>query len=121
MSSMSTRSQIESVRSFNRFYTRRIGVLSRHLLDSSFSLTQARVLFELAHGPSTTAGALAETLDLDAGYLSRMLGAFEDDGLIERVQSEADGRQWEISLTTPGRRAFASLDDALLSVVGQQR
>src|SRR5215469_12989017 len=102
--------KIDAVRRFNRFYTRRIGVLQEGLLDSSFTLTEARVLYELAQRGTTTASELARELGLDAGYLSRILRGFEEGGLIARRASESDGRQTLLSLTAAGRTAFAPLD-----------
>lgn len=104
--------RIAAVRRFNRFYTQKIGVLKEGLLESPFSLTQSRVLYELAHRPATTASALARELGLDAGYLSRILRGFETQGLIVRTPSESDARQSSIALTEAGRAAFAPLDRA---------
>ena len=102
--------RIDAVRRFNRFYTRRIRVLGEGLLDSRFSLAQARVLYELAnHGP-TTATALGAELDLDAGYLSRILRGFENDGLVVRKPLPADARAQQLVLTARGRSAFRPLD-----------
>ncbi len=102
--------RIEAVRTFNRFYTRRIGVLSERLLHSEFSLTESRLLWDLAHVEAVTASELARRLDLDAGYLSRLLRGFSRRGLIKRTRSKADGREVLLSLTASGRRAFAPLD-----------
>jgi DNA-binding MarR family transcriptional regulator/GNAT superfamily N-acetyltransferase len=102
--------RVEDVRRFNRFYTKQIGVLNEGLLNSPFSLTQARVLYELAHRRQPRATALGKDLGLDAGYLSRILRDFEDRRLIARKPSQTDGRQSELSLTPRGRRTFAPLD-----------
>jgi len=102
--------RIETVRRFNRFYTRQIGVLQEHLLESPFSLTEARVLYELAHHDETTARTLGVDLQLDAGYLSRILETFHKRGLVERAPSTTDGRQRLVRLTPRGRKAFAGLD-----------
>jgi DNA-binding MarR family transcriptional regulator/GNAT superfamily N-acetyltransferase len=99
-----------AIRRFNRFYPRQIGVLRAGLLDSRFSLTEVRVLYELAHRDGLTARDLIEGLDLDAGYVSRVLGAFERNGLLTRTPSAADARRRELRLTASGRRAFAPLD-----------
>ncbi len=104
----------EQVRRFNRFYTRRIGVLHEHLLDSEFSLAESRVLWELAHAPSDrpgpTATELAQALALDPGYLSRLLRGLKARGLIDGTRSPHDGRQTHLSLSAAGRQAFAPLD-----------
>jgi len=102
--------RVAAVRHFNRFYTRKIGVLHEGFLDSPFSLTQVRVLYELAHREQPTAAELSKELALDAGYLSRILQAFEKRGLIEKTPSDADGRQSLLSLTAQGREAFAPLN-----------
>jgi DNA-binding MarR family transcriptional regulator/GNAT superfamily N-acetyltransferase len=103
-------SRVQAIRAFNRFYTRRIGVLSEGLLESPFSLTESRLLWELAHCEHTTAAELAQTLQIDAGYLSRLLRSFKDRGFIKSTRSKSDGRQLQLSLTAAGRRAFAPLD-----------
>jgi DNA-binding MarR family transcriptional regulator/GNAT superfamily N-acetyltransferase len=102
--------QAEAVRSFNRFYTRQIGVLNEGLLASSFTLTQARVLFELGIRKGVTASEIGEMLGLDAGYLSRIVQNFVAQGLITRQGCKEDGRQWRLSLTGEGRKAFRHLD-----------
>lgn len=102
--------RVNAVRHFSRFYTRKIGLLQDGLLDSPFSLTQARVLYELAHKPDSTATDVASALGLDHGYLSRILRGFDDAGLLDRKRAREDGRQIVLSLTTRGRKAFAALD-----------
>jgi DNA-binding MarR family transcriptional regulator/GNAT superfamily N-acetyltransferase len=98
------------LRHFNRFYTARIGVLDRDLLGSGWSLSEARVLYELASHEELTASELMQSLSMDAGYLSRMLKRFEKSGLIEKRVSEADRRSSHIALTDKGRKRFAVLD-----------
>lgn len=110
--------RVAAVRRFNRFYTRRIGVLEEGLLESPFSLTEARVLYELAHSDGATAARLAHELALDPGYLSRMLAGFERRGLLARTASERDGRQSVLSLTEEGRAAFAMLDARSAAEIG---
>ena len=103
--------RVAAVRRFNRLYTRRIGVLNDGLLDSPFSLTEVRVLFELAHSPALTATALREELGIDAGYLSRLLRRLEDRGLIARTASPADGRVAHLQLTAEGHGEFGTLNE----------
>jgi DNA-binding MarR family transcriptional regulator/GNAT superfamily N-acetyltransferase len=102
--------RIETVRAFNRFYTHRIGVLHEGLLDTPFSLAESRLLWEFAHLDTPTAAELARALDLDAGYLSRLLRGFKERGLIQSTRSPTDARQAHLSLTPAGREAFAPLD-----------
>jgi DNA-binding MarR family transcriptional regulator/N-acetylglutamate synthase-like GNAT family acetyltransferase len=104
--------RVDEVRRFNRFYTQRIGVLEEGLLRSRFSLTEVRVLWELANGKAFTATALGQTLGLDAGYLSRILAGFERRKLIRRAPSEHDRRQSWLTLTAAGEKAFEPLDAA---------
>ena len=110
--------RIEATRRFNRFYTRRIGVLHEGLLHTKFSLTESRLLWELAHHDHLTATELARALDLDAGYLSRLLSGFTERGLIRRTRSKEDARHQHLSLTAAGRRAFAPLDARSRAQVG---
>ena len=102
--------RIGAVRRFNRFYTRQIGVLRKTFLDSPYSLAEARVLYEIASSVAPTASAIGRTLDLDAGYLSRVLRNFEKRGLIQRRVSASDARQSHLALSARGRRSFAPLD-----------
>lgn len=103
-------SRVEGIRRFNRFFTRRIGVLREGLLHSPYSLAEARVLYEVARGEGLTASDLVRNLGLDPGYLSRILARFEGRGLLERVPSEADGRRRLLRLTAAGGDAFSELD-----------
>ncbi|MFN2546290.1 MAG: GNAT family N-acetyltransferase [Myxococcales bacterium] len=101
---------VAQVREFNRFYTRTIGVLQERLLDSEFSLTEVRVLYELSHRDRLTASDLCRDLGLDAGYLSRILRRFEKLRLVAVEKSPADARTRLLSLTPRGRAVFAPLD-----------
>ncbi|MFG2036826.1 GNAT family N-acetyltransferase [Dactylosporangium sp. NPDC048998] len=103
---------VAAVRRFNRFYTNLIGVLRAGLLDSPYSLAEARVLYELAAAPAPAleVADLRQGLDMDAGYLSRILGRFENDGLVVRERSDADARKQRIRLTDAGRAAQGELD-----------
>src|SRR5688572_14968011 len=101
--------RVAAVRRFNRLYTKQIGLLHEHLLRSPFSLTEARVIYELAHRAATTATELSSELGLDGGYLSRILHRFRRRGLVARKPSKTDGRQSLLSLTARGRQAFAQL------------
>src|SRR5690606_10059723 len=104
--------RIEAVRRFNRFHTRQIGLLEEGLLRTSFSLTEARLIYELAQREGTTATELSQELGLDAGYLSRVLRGLQERGLVEKRQSETDGRQQLLSLTPAGQQAFAVVNSA---------
>jgi DNA-binding MarR family transcriptional regulator/GNAT superfamily N-acetyltransferase len=110
--------RVDAVRCFNRFYTKQIGVLQEHLLQSPFSLTEARVLYELAHVEQTTATDLGEALGLDVGYLSRILSAFEKQGLLVKKPSKTDGRRSLLQLTRAGRQAFRKINVASHNEVG---
>ena len=101
---------VDDVRGFNRFYTRVLGLLRPELAGSAFGLTEARVLFELAHRDDLAVADLRRDLDLDAGYLSRILSGFTASGLVAREKSAADGRRQVVRLTAEGRQAFDELD-----------
>jgi DNA-binding MarR family transcriptional regulator/predicted N-acetyltransferase YhbS len=119
---------VDEVRGFNRFYTRVLGLLRPDLAGSPFGLTEARVLFELAHGDEVAVSDLRRELDLDAGYLSRILSGFTAAGLVAREQAASDGRRQVVRLTSDGQRAFAELDrlqagaiDALLAPLDEAK
>jgi DNA-binding MarR family transcriptional regulator/GNAT superfamily N-acetyltransferase len=114
----STNDAIDAVRQFNRFYTKKIGVLDDTILHSRFSLAEVRVLFELAHTDSATAGAVAGELGLDPGYMSRIVRRLEKEGLVDRGKSAQDGRRSMLSLTQRGKATFAGLDASARSEVG---
>jgi len=103
--------RIAAARRFNRFYTRQIGVLRKNFLDSPYSLGEARVIYEIASKTAPTASDIGRALDLDAGYLSRVLRNFERRGLVERKVSQKDARQSHLALSPRGRKAFKVLDD----------
>jgi|SRR5450755_3381075 DNA-binding MarR family transcriptional regulator/GNAT superfamily N-acetyltransferase len=103
-------SRTVAVRRFNRFYTRRIGVLNESLADTRFSLAESRLLWEFAHRSETTATELARDLDLDPGYLSRLLRKMKDARLLRSERSAADARHLRLTLTAAGKRAFLPLD-----------
>ena len=111
-------SRIEAIRRFNRFYTHRIGVLHEGLSDSKFTLTESRLLWELAHRDALTATELARDLDLDVGYLSRLLRGFKDRGLIKSTRAIDDARHQHLSLTAAGKRAFAPINTRSQTDVG---
>ena len=101
---------VATVREFSRFYTRRLGTLDEGLLDTPWTLTEARVVFELAQAPSTDMATLRTTLAIDSGYLSRLLAKFDAAGLISRTTSATDARRQSLSLTAAGRKLFRTLD-----------
>ena len=105
-----TDAQVSAIRAFNRFYTRKIGVIDG-IASRPFSLAEARVLYELAHSEQPTATGIRKELGLDAGYMSRILRGFERRKFVSREQSKADEREKFLSLTAKGRRAFAPLDE----------
>jgi DNA-binding MarR family transcriptional regulator/N-acetylglutamate synthase-like GNAT family acetyltransferase len=109
---------IDDVRRFNRFYTRTIGVLQDGYLHSPFSLAEVRVLYELAHRERATATELARELDLDPGYLSRLLSGFDRRGLLDRTKSERDGRESVLTLNREGHAAFIPLETSARQEIG---
>ena len=111
-------SRIAAVRRFNRFYTHEIGVLEQQLLESPFSLTEARVLFELANHEGMTAKVIGDELGLDPGYLSRILHAFIEKGLVTRKPVPSDRRQFGLAVTAKGRLAFGQLNRSSYENVG---
>jgi len=115
-----TREQrVAAVRAFNRLYTKEIGLLGEGFLGTSHSLTEGRVIFELAQRKRTEVVELRRQLELDPGYLSRILARFEGAGLIERRRSEADRRRQLVSLTAKGRRAWRELDRRSSAELGE--
>jgi len=102
--------QISAVRAFNRFYTRKLGVFDQHFMKSPFSLSEGRVLYELAHRKDLAAKEIGIELGLDPGYLSRLIQNFDEKGLITRKPLPSDRRQYQLSLTARGQQAFARLD-----------
>jgi DNA-binding MarR family transcriptional regulator/GNAT superfamily N-acetyltransferase len=102
--------RVDALRAFNRFYTRRIGVLEERLLQSNFTLAEARVLYEIANNSRLTASDIGRLLSLDLGYLSRILKKFERQGLVSREVAEDDGRQSHLRLTSKGRKSFSPLE-----------
>jgi DNA-binding MarR family transcriptional regulator/GNAT superfamily N-acetyltransferase len=101
--------QIAAVRRFNRFYTRRIGVLDATYLGTPYVLAEGRALYEIAHAEGVTPKVLADLAALDPGYLSRILKRFDREGLVRRTRSETDGRSVRLHLTAQGRQVFAEL------------
>jgi DNA-binding MarR family transcriptional regulator/GNAT superfamily N-acetyltransferase len=110
--------RVTAIRRFNRFYTRQIGILDEGYLSSPYSLTEVRVLYELAHRDSATAAELSQELAVDPGYLSRMLARFQKAGLIDRQASRSDARRSIVRLTEAGREAFAPLDRRSADEIG---
>ncbi len=118
MSARQDQQRIGAVRRFNRFYTRQIGVLRKNYLGSPYSLGEMRVLYELSHGEVKTASEIGRALDLDAGYLSRVLRKFEKAGLISRKTSREDARQSHLALTARGAKVFAPFEKRSQDFVG---
>jgi DNA-binding MarR family transcriptional regulator/GNAT superfamily N-acetyltransferase len=118
MSISQLKDRVEIVRRFNRFYTHQIGVLHEHLLDSDFSLTEVRILYELAHREALTTSQLCRELGLDSGYLSRVISGFEKKGLVAKSRSPQDARATQLQLTEHGRTVFSPLEEASRHEVG---
>ena len=110
---------IDRIRGFNRFYTNIIGLLHQHFLDSPFSLTEGRVLYEICNTNDCSAKKIRESIVIDEGYLSRILDNFVNRGLIEKTRSQTDGRLWMILPTEKGKREFASLNDNSNRLISQ--
>jgi len=113
MSQLDSEQEVAAVRAFNRFYTRKLGVLDQQLLKSPFSLSEARVLYELAHRQDPSAKEIGAELGLDAGYLSRIVQNFDEGGLISREPLPSDRRQYRLAMTAKGRQTFAKLDRSM--------
>jgi DNA-binding MarR family transcriptional regulator/N-acetylglutamate synthase-like GNAT family acetyltransferase len=118
MTSSSPPGRVDAVRAFNRFYTRIIGVLDEGLLRTDYSLTEARVLYELAQADAIDVGALRDAVAIDAGYLSRILARFEAKGLLRRDASDEDARRRVVRLTPRGRSVSGTLDRRSADEVG---
>jgi DNA-binding MarR family transcriptional regulator len=103
---------IAGVRDFSRFYTNVIGLLDKHLLDSEFSLPEARILYELSKHQPCTASAIMVLINMDRGYMSRILSSFVKKKIIQRKKSETDGRSYFLTLTAKGMKVFQTLDSA---------
>ncbi len=110
---------IDKIRSFNRFYTNVIGLLDQHFLDSPFSLTEGRVLYEICNTEECSAKKIRESVVIDEGYLSRILDNFAKRGLIKKTPSSTDGRLRIIVPTEKGRREFASLNENSNTLISQ--
>jgi len=111
MTKFNSEDRIASIRRFNRFFTRKLGVLREGLLHSTYSLSESRIIYEIANRDNLIAAELSKELGLDAGYLSRILDRLEQQGLIQKVHSELDARQRFLQLTKEGEKAFKLLDD----------
>lgn len=103
---------IHKIRAFNRFYTRVIGLLEQHLLNSQYVLPQVRVMYEIYQHKTITAKQITELLSIDKGYLSRILMGFDKEGLIERKPGQTDGRVQEVVLSLKGEQEFLALNQA---------
>lgn len=102
---------IDEVRAFNRFYTRVIGLLDKHILDSKYSLPEVRIMYELYHNPGCTSKEIIDELNIDKGYFSRILLSFQKSGLIKKQVSKSDGRSQMLSLSKKGEAEFLKLNE----------
>ena len=113
---------IAAVRQFNRFYTQKIGVLEENVYGRPLSLTEARVLYELANGDQVTASHVVAALSLDPGYISRIVGRFEKQKLVRRTTASGDRRKSVLTLTAKGAHEFARInvrsDSRVASMIG---
>ena len=114
-----TQEFIDKVRSFNRFYTNIIGLLDQHFLDTPYSLTEGRVLYEISHLEEPSAKKIRENIDIDEGYLSRIINKFTKQGLIKKTPSAGDGRLHIILLTEKGKKEFSKLNDNSDKLISQ--
>jgi DNA-binding MarR family transcriptional regulator len=110
---------IDKIRAFNRFYTNIIGLLDQHFLDTPFSLTEGRVLYEICNTEECSAKKIRENILIDEGYLSRILDNFVKLDLIKKTRSPEDGRLWIILPTEKGKREFASLNENSNRLISQ--
>ena len=115
----SNQGRIAKIRSFNRFYTNIIGLLDQHFLDSPFSLTEGRVLYEIQHTENCSAKKIREQISIDEGYLSRILDTFRKKGLITKTPSSKDRRLHIIKLTEKGQREFSRLNEHSNQLISQ--
>lgn len=111
--------EIRKIREFNRFYTGMIGLLEHHVVNSPFSLPEARVLFELHHAQPCTASDLLQRMEIDKGYLSRILKAFERGGILKKLKSSQDKRSAVLKLTARGEKEFNGINDATVALLSQ--
>ena len=116
---MKQQEMIDGIRTFNRFYTNIIGLLDQHLLDSPFSLTEGRVLYEICNTEDCSAKKIRENILIDEGYLSRILDDFTHRGLVTKTRAPEDGRRWIILPTERGKREFASLNQSSNRLISQ--
>ncbi len=110
---------IDKIRSFNRFYTNIIGLLDRHFLDTPYSLTEGRVLYEISHTELCTAKKIRANIDIDEGYLSRIIEKFIKHGVVRKAPAPEDRRLHIIVLTEKGKREFSSMNENSNKLISQ--